>query len=124
MKKEFFFATFCLLAAGNAFGAAQWVTVFPDEIYIDSQYHGRCGLNTTAALGSLSCPRTSAGVAKISFDCSASIAGRSKTDGNNMLASAQLALVLNTNLAMYVSDDQTIDGACTAKTIVVRKPAS
>ena len=121
MKKELLIVAFFTVFTSHAFAASQWVTVFPSEIYVDSQYHGRCGLNTTAALGTLNCPRNN-GIAKISFDCGASISGRSKTDGNNMLGSAQLALVLNTNIAMYVSDDQTIDGACTAKTMVVRAP--
>jgi len=114
------FTVLSALLSSNSFATNMWITVFPTQTYADGLYHGQCGINTDTPVLGLNCLTTKAGSTKLTFDCSGKM--REKSVGANMLSSAQLALVLDTNLALYVSDTQTIDGACLVKSLVVRKP--
>ena len=106
-----------LLALGGVAGATETFHMATiEKIILDGENYGGCMVGVSPNMPSnLNCR-----LDFVSLDCDGALVN-SKTHAKSMLDMAQLAFLVEKNVRLRVTDEQTINGFCTANYIRIDK---
>ena len=106
-----------LLALGGAAGATETFHMASiEKIILDGENYGGCMVGVSPNMPSnLNCR-----LDFVSLDCDGDLVN-TKTHAKSMLDMAQLAFIVEKSVRLRVSDEQTINGFCTANYIRIDK---